>query len=59
VLAMLSTVDSNDAAQQIARLQAAQTSYREDLDGLTLQEAMKRFHVSGMSIAVNEDFRIA
>ena len=49
---------SDDAAQQIRRIEAPQVPDRQGLDGLTLQELMKQFHTPGLSIAVIKDFRI-
>ena len=45
-------------AALIAKIEAAQTSDRQELDGLTLAEPMHRFHVPGLSIAVIRDFKI-
>lgn len=50
--------DSNDAATQIERIEAAQVPDRQGLDGLTLLEVMKKLHTPGLSIAVIKDFRI-
>jgi CubicO group peptidase (beta-lactamase class C family) len=48
----------DDAAALAARIEAAQTPNRQGLDGLTLPELMRRFHVPGLSIAVIRDFKI-
>jgi CubicO group peptidase (beta-lactamase class C family) len=48
----------DDAAPQIARIEAAQTPNQRPLDGFTLPELMRRFHVPGLSIAVVRDFKI-
>ncbi len=48
----------DDASALIARIEAPQTPDRQGLDGLSLEEVLKRFHVPGMSIAVIKDFRI-
>jgi CubicO group peptidase (beta-lactamase class C family) len=49
----------DDVQQQIARIEGPQTPNRQGLDDLTLQDAMKLFHVPGVSIAVIKDFKIA
>lgn len=46
------------AAPLIAQIEAAQAPNRGGLDGLTLQELMKKFGVPGLSIAVVKDFKI-
>ncbi|MCV2349442.1 serine hydrolase domain-containing protein [Paucibacter sp. Y2R2-4] len=46
------------AAPLIAQIESAQASNRGKLDGLTLQEVMKKFGVPGLSIAVVKDFKI-
>ncbi len=46
------------ATPLIAQIEAAQTPNRGGLDGLSLQELMKKFGVPGLSIAVVKDFKI-
>lgn len=48
----------DDSAAIIARIEAAQVPNRQGLDGYTLPELMRRFHVPGLSIAVVRDFKI-
>ena len=48
----------DEASALIARIEAPQTPDRQGLDGLSLEEVLKRFHVAGMSVAVIKDFRI-
>jgi CubicO group peptidase (beta-lactamase class C family) len=50
--------NSQDAALQMQRIEAAQVPDRQGLDGLTLQQVMKQLHTPGMSIAVIKDFKI-
>jgi hypothetical protein len=40
------------AAAMMARIERPQTPDRQGLDGLTLQQIMKRFHVPGVSVAI-------
>jgi len=47
-----------DAAALIARIEAPQSPNRQGLDGLTLEQVMRRFRVPGVSVAVIRDFRI-
>ena len=47
-----------DAGALIARIEAPQTPNRQGLDGLTLDQVMKRFRVPGVSVAVIRDFQI-
>lgn len=46
------------AAEQIARLEAAQSPNHQGFDPYTLLELMEQFHVPGVSIAVVRDFQI-
>lgn len=48
----------DDAAALIAQIEAPQVPNRQGLDGMTLPEIMKLFHVPGMSIAVIRDFKV-
>jgi CubicO group peptidase (beta-lactamase class C family) len=48
----------DDAAPLIARIEAAQTPSRRELDGLTLAALMQHCHVPGLSIALIRDFKI-
>jgi CubicO group peptidase (beta-lactamase class C family) len=47
-----------DAAPLMARIEAKQSSDREGLGQLTVDELMQRFHVPGMTVAVIHDFQI-
>lgn len=49
---------AQDSSAIIARIEAPQTPDRQGLDGYTLTELMRRFHVPGVSIAVVRDFKI-
>jgi CubicO group peptidase (beta-lactamase class C family) len=49
---------SADAAAMIARIEAPQVPDRQGLDGLTLEQVMRRFRVPGVSVAVIRDFKI-
>ncbi len=42
----------------IARVEAPQAPNRQGLDGLTLEQVMRRFRVPGASVAVIKDFQI-
>jgi CubicO group peptidase (beta-lactamase class C family) len=57
-LTMIPLRAQDDAAALVARIEAAQTPNRQGLDGFTLPELMRRFHVPGLSIAVIRDFKI-
>ena len=48
----------DDATLMIARIEAPQVPNRQGLDGLTLQDVMRRFRVPGLSIAVIKDFDV-
>jgi CubicO group peptidase (beta-lactamase class C family) len=52
------TQGPGDAAAMIARVESPQTPNRQGLDGLTLEEVMRRFRVPGVSVAVIKDFQI-
>lgn len=52
VLGLVAPVAAQDPAPFIARIEAAQVPDRGGLDGLTLEQVMRRFRVPGMSIAV-------
>jgi CubicO group peptidase (beta-lactamase class C family) len=43
---------------QIARVEAVQSPNRQGLDPYTVPEMMERFHIPGVSIAVEKDFQI-
>jgi CubicO group peptidase (beta-lactamase class C family) len=47
-----------DSAALIARIEAPQIPNRQGLDGLTLDQVMRRFRVPGVSVAVIKDFKI-
>lgn len=49
---------NEDVAQLIHQIEAPQVPNRQGLDGMTLQEVMRKFHVQGVSIAVIKDFKI-
>jgi CubicO group peptidase (beta-lactamase class C family) len=49
---------AQDPEPFIARIEGAQSPDRGGLDGLTLEQAMRRFRVPGMSIAVIRDFKV-
>ena len=51
-------VDVPSATAMMARIEAAQSPNRNDLDPLTLQQVMERFRVPGVSVAVIKDFEI-
>lgn len=42
----------------IARIEGRQSPDRQGLDGSTLQEVMRKFHVPGVSVAVISNFEI-
>src|SRR5579862_8451221 len=48
----------DDASAIIARIEAPQKPDHQGLDGYTLPELMRRFHVPGVSIAVVRDFKV-
>ncbi|MEZ5420817.1 MAG: serine hydrolase domain-containing protein, partial [Vicinamibacterales bacterium] len=49
---------ASDAAAMMARIEAPQDPDRQGLDGLTLEQVMRRFRVPGVSVAVIKDFEI-
>ena len=49
---------SGDSAAMIARIEGPQIPNRQGLDGLTLEQVMRRFRVPGVSVAVINDFQI-